>query len=100
MLIPLRHEAMQTELRWQVGWYNEYRPHTTLQGRTPHEVYFCVFPAHRRPRIEPRPRWPRGSPCAQAQVLVAGQPGDRFALDVRFHGHRRHLPIVNLPRAA
>jgi putative transposase len=100
MLIPLRHEAMQTELRWQVGWYNEYRPHTTLQGRTPHEEYFRLFPAHRRPRIEPRPHWPRGSPCAQEQVLVAGQPGDRFALDVRFHGRRRHLPIASLRRAA
>jgi transposase InsO family protein len=35
MPIPLRREAMRQELHWLVGWYNEHRPHTTLQGRTP-----------------------------------------------------------------
>jgi hypothetical protein len=29
-------------------------------------------------------------------VLVAGQPGDRFTLEVQFHGGQRALPIVNL----
>ena len=49
-----------------VTWHNEHRPHATLNGRTPNEVYFRRFPANRKPRFEPRTRWPRGSPCASA----------------------------------
>ena len=47
-----------------------------------------------------RPCWPRPSPCAKPQTLVAGRPGDRFELNVeRFEGCQ-HLPIVTLRRAA
>lgn len=57
-------------------------------------------PANRRPRIEPRPHWPRGSPCALPNALVAGKPGARFNFEVgHFDGHRQ-LPIVKLRRAA
>jgi putative transposase len=98
--IPLRRAPLHQELRLRIGWYNEHRPHMALQGRTPNEVYFRKVPAHRRPRLEPRPHWPRRAPCARPQTLVAGQPGDRFTLEVRFHGGKRALPIVNLRRAA
>jgi putative transposase len=98
--IPLRRQAMRQELSTMASWYNERRPHTALRGRTPNEVYFRRFSAHRRPRVEPRPYWPRGASCAQPQVLVAGQPGDRFTLRVQFQGGRRRLPIVSLMRAA
>ena len=100
MPIPLRQVMLDQELRLRLGWYNEHRPHASLGGRTPKEVYSRRSPANRRPRREPRPRWPRGSPCARPQVLVAGQPGDRFALEVQFHGGQRALPIINLRRAA
>ena len=100
MQIPLRHASLQHQLRLRIPWYNEYRPHASLGGRTPNEVYFARSSAHRRPRLEPRVRWPRGAPCARPQVLVAGQPGDRFTLEVQFHGGQRALPIVNLRRAA
>jgi len=50
--------------------------------------------------IEPRRRWPRSSRCAVPRTLVAGQPGDRFAIAVDFHAGRRHRPIVTLKRAA
>ncbi len=33
-------------------------------------------------------------------TLIAGQPGDRFTLEVEFFGGARHLPIVSLKRAA
>jgi putative transposase len=98
--IPLRHATLQQDLRLRIGWYNEHRPHMTLKGRTPNEVYFRKALAHRRPRLEPRPHWPRGSPCARPQVLVAGQPGSHFTLEVQFQGGQRHLPIVTLRRAA
>lgn len=100
ILVPTRREAMRREIGLLVGWYNAHRPHTTLGGRTPDEVYFGRFPANRRPRIEPRPRWPRGSPCAAPRVIIAGQPGARFDLEVEHIGGHVALPIVMLRRAA
>lgn len=99
-LVPLRRESFRRELDAIVRWYNEYRPHMTLDGKTPHEVYEKRFPANRKPRLEPRPRWPRGSPCAKPQTLVAGKPGDRFDVIVHFHGKCCHLPMMTLSRAA
>lgn len=100
ILVPFRFDAMRCELLRVVGWYNEHRAHTTLNGRTPNEVYFRRFPANRKPRVEPRPKWARGSPCASPQTLVAGKPSDRFTLDVTFVDGRRALPIIKLRRAA
>lgn len=98
--VPLCHRQFRNELHFYIDWHNEYRPHTTLDGRTPNEVYFGRRPANQRPRIEPRANWPRPSPCATPRTLVAGQPGDRFALKVEPFRGRRHLPIVTLRRAA
>jgi len=100
ILVPHRRTDLRTELGFFFAWYNGHRPHMTLAGLTPNEVYFRRRPANRRPRIEPRKRWPRGAPCARPRTLVAGQPGDRFALEVAFHDCRSHLPIVSLKRAA
>src|SRR5207245_2086493 len=61
-----------------LDWYNQHRPHSTLGGQTPDELYFERFPANRRPRLEPRSTWPRGSPCALPHALVAGKPGARL----------------------
>ena len=97
--IPLRRESFRRELVAVVEWHNEYRPHMTLRGRTPNEVYEDRFPANRKPRIEPR-RWPRGSPCARPWALVGGKPGQPFQTTVSFHAKRRHLPIVAMTRAA
>ena len=98
--VPLRRETFRRQLGSFSIWCNEHRPHMTLGGRTPNEVYLGERPAHRRPRIEPRENWPRKSPCARPRTLVAGQPGDRFTLLVDFHDWQRHLPIVTLRRAA
>jgi len=99
-LVALRRETFRGELVAFIDWYNEYRPHTTLGGKTPEEVYHHRYPANRKPRIEPRERWPRGSPCAKPQTLIAGKPGQRFELVVSFHKKQRHLPVVKLNRAA
>jgi putative transposase len=100
ILVPQRRAAFRKELASYLAWYNEHRPHTTLHGKTPNEAYFSLRPANRRPRIEPRNRWPRSAPCAAPRTLIAGQPGDRFELEVGFHDGRRYLPIVSLRRAA
>src|SRR5262249_555010 len=70
IMVPTRREAMRTELVIALDWYNQHRPHSTLGGKTPDEVYSQRFPANRRPRLEPRSVWPRGSPCALPQALV------------------------------
>jgi len=100
ILVPQRRTNFRRELNHFFAWYNAHRPHTALAGRTPNEVYLRLRPANRRPRIEPRKRWPRRSPCAGPRTLIAGRPGDRFKLEVDFHGGARHLPVVSLKRAA
>jgi putative transposase len=100
ILIPQREADFRRELASFFIWYNEHRPHTTLLGKTPNEVYLHLRPANRRPRIEPRSRWPRSSPCAGPHTLIAGQPGDRFTIHVDFVDGKPHLPILELRRAA
>jgi len=100
LLVPYSRESFHRELNAIIEWYNRHRPHEWLGGRTPNEVYHGTFPGHRRPRYEPRARWPRGSPCAKPWALVRGRPGARLALEVRFYRGRRHLPVITLRRAA
>jgi transposase InsO family protein len=100
IVVPQRGQEFRRELLSFLDWYNEHRPHMTLDGSTPNEVYFGQRPANLRPRVEPRKRWPRGSLCANPHTLVAGQPGDCFSLEVNYHNGRRHLPVVSLRRAA
>jgi hypothetical protein len=99
-LVPMRADGFRREVALAINWYNEHRPHTTLGGRTPNEVYFRRHPANRSPRFEPRDRWPRGSPCARPWALVRGSPGARLEMEVTFHAKRKHLPIVMVRRAA
>jgi transposase InsO family protein len=40
ILTPIRREPFRRELLQYRDWFNEHRPHTTLGGRTPNEVYF------------------------------------------------------------
>jgi transposase InsO family protein len=100
MLVPMRRDGFRNELKLFIDWYNQQRPNTALAGCTPNEVYHGDRPANRRPRIEPRRRWPRRSRCAAPQTLIAGQPGARIDMTIQFDGGRRHLPVVSLKRAA
>jgi hypothetical protein len=100
LLVPYRRDAFQRELDSIVGWYNQHRPHTRLGGKTPNEVYNGTFPANRRPRFEPRSKWPRGSPCAMPWALVRGSPGAKLTLEVSFQRGCKHLPIVTFKRVA
>jgi hypothetical protein len=101
ILVALHRDAFRRELEAYADWFNADRPHSFLAGATPDEVYFRQMPACRRPRFEPRPRWPRRSPCARPHALVRGRPGGA-AMELgaeHLHG-RKHLPVVTLRRAA
>lgn len=92
--MPYNRQAFRNELQLYIDWFNEHRPHMTLKGRTPNEVYFNTRPANQQPRFESRKHWPRGSPCAKPRTLAKGQPGVRLELEEDFIGDRKHQPIV------
>jgi len=100
LLVSLRAKTFRQELLRFAAWYNQHRPHTTLGGRTPDEVYSQNRPANQSPRFEPRALWPRSAPCALPQVLVKGQPGVRIELEVSNQHSRKHLPVAAVRRAA
>jgi transposase InsO family protein len=90
-------ERFREELDLFQVWYNEYRPHEYLDGRTPNEVWNEVeVPAIERPRIEIRPNWPKESGCAKPTVPMDGEPGAEPILEIALLEGRRHLPIVRL----
>ncbi len=98
--VPEDQPQFEREVELIIEWYNEHRPHDTLGGRTPDEVFFSRPPANEQPRIELRPRWPRSSPCAAPHVDIDGEPGDPFVLTIDHLAGRRHLPIIRVRRAA
>jgi hypothetical protein len=100
LIIPYRRDAFRRELTLFVEWFNGYRPHTWLEARTPDEIYIGRPPACLAPRFEPRARWPRRSRCAAPQARVRGRCGIRLELHVSFRSNRKHLPVVELRRAA
>ncbi len=95
ILVPLRLDAMREELGCYTIWYNAHRPHQALNGLTPDEVYRGEASPEPDVRFEPRPRWPvdtgRDGQCQRA---------GRLHLIVTFVEGRRHLPVVELTRAA
>ena len=99
ILIPFQRHAFVEELEFFFDWYNDHHPHTTLEVRTPNEVYHDLSPACEKPRLEPRPRWPPSSPCASPE---APMKSTRSAVHIQIgflHG-RKHLPIITLKHAA
>ena len=100
ILVPLGLDAMRREIGLYVTWFNEYRPHSGVGGRTPLEVYRGSCPANEGARFEPRARWPRGNPCAGPAAPIEGRRGVKLALAIHHVENRRHLPIVELKPAA
>ena len=48
--IPENQAEFERELGLIIDWYNEHRPHETLDGKTPNEVHFL------RPADDEQPR--------------------------------------------
>jgi putative transposase len=101
VLVPYGIAEMREELRVFCLWYNGLRPHSSLGGATPDEVYFGVEAARDGPRFEPRRRFPLGTqPLAQAPKAVRGKRGMKLELVTSHFEGRKHLPVVELRRAA
>ena len=69
------------------------------------EVDLQVYPrargiANQAHRFEPRRRWPTGSPCSAPATRIKGRRGVKLDLVLRFADGRKHLPTVELKRAA
>ena len=92
LIIPLRLDAMRSDLSVYMSWFNEHRPHQSLEGRTPREVYYHLAPANAARRFEPREKWPTRR--------QRGAPGPRTAFVVSYYEGRRQLPIFELRQAA
>jgi hypothetical protein len=99
IIVPLRISDFNEELIRYVIWYNEYRPHQTLHGRTPNEVYESRFSAREGPRLEPRPKYPLKARDGN-QVSTLGQRAANLQVVVTYLDNRRHLPIISLKQAA
>jgi len=100
--VPLGAVAMQKALDAYLDWYTVHRPHQALGGRTPLEVWEGRRPAHRKPRLEPRARYPAQAraPCAAPKVAVRGRPGVKLRLVITGQPGAPHLPIVRIRAAA
>lgn len=88
LLAPLRHGTLRRELEAYARWYNQHRPHTTLAGRTPREAF--EQRAGPRLRLKTRPRMPGLGPRAGTELRLA----------IGFLEGRKHLPVIELQRAA
>ena len=100
ILTSMRREDMRRELTFFIDWFNGHRPHQGLSGRTPKEIYCDKPPANEAPRFEPRKKWPSNSGCASPQARIEGRRGTRLELVVSYFGDKKHLPVVQLKKAA
>ncbi len=101
VLVPYELARMREEVRVFCLWYNSTRPHSSLGGATPDEVYFGVTPARDGPRFEPRKRFPlKTKPAKSAPKAVRGKRGVKLELVASHFEGREHLPVVAFRRAA
>ena len=98
ILVPISRHDMMEETRLFFEWYNEYRPHMTLDGKTPNEVYFKRRAVNTKPRIETRPLAKHSTPCAAPRTCIAGRAGAKVKVMLEFLEGRRHLPIFKVER--
>jgi hypothetical protein len=60
--VSFAQRAFRVEVSFFIDWYNDQRPHMTLQGATPNEVYFRRRPSQLRST--------RGTPCRLSSWLT------------------------------
>ena len=98
ILVPIARSEMVRETQLFIEWYNEHRPHMSLNGKTPNEVYFHRRAANAKPRIETRPLAKHSTPCAAPRMCIAGRAGAKVKVRLAFLEGRPHLPIIKVER--
>lgn len=93
-------DFMRQEIAGYAHWYNEHRPHQSLDGATPLEIYEGAMPANQQPRCEPRRQWPSDVPCAAPYAPSKPDQGKHLTLVIRFADRHKKLPIIELRQAA
>jgi transposase InsO family protein len=99
MLVPLSLTSFQDELLRYVVWYNEYRPHQSLAGCTPNEIYDGTRSVRDACRLATRTEPRKGKNHAVVEQLQVERV-TKLRLVVSQLDGRQHLPIVKLNRAA
>ncbi|MCC6902269.1 MAG: transposase [Polyangiaceae bacterium] len=92
--VPASERAMLETLAAYQRWYNEHRPHASLDGRTPREMLEAAPPPRERERIEPRALHPIG------RAPPARRARGPLGLEIERVGGFRELPVVRLREAA
>jgi len=98
LLIPLRMDAMRQEIACYAHWYNEHRPHQSLNGATPLEIYEGATPANQQPRCEPRRQWPSDAPCAAPYAPPKPEQGKHLTLVIRFADRQKNCRSSNFAK--
>ena len=99
IIVSTNRADFEEELEAYRQWFNGFRPHMKLKGRTPQEAYFGLRAGNSKPRIEPRHGVSHGTPCAAPRMMIAGKPGAKVRVKLSFYKDRRHLPIIEVVRA-
>jgi putative transposase len=97
ILIPLTLSRMRRDVAAFALWYNAHRPHRALGGATPAEIRDGRVPTRDATSWEVRPRYPLRDGRATKRRRRAG---GALRLVVTNVEGRKHLPIVELRRAA
>jgi putative transposase len=98
IVVPTSRSEFENELALWMRWYNSHRPHMSLKGRTPDEVYFKKRAANTLPRIETRVGLKHSSPCAAPRMMMAGKAGRKVNLKITFLEGRQNLTILQVLR--
>ena len=98
-MIPLRRESFRRELIAMVEWYNEYRPHMALGGKTPTKSTKDVLC---QPQAENRTTAGLATRIALRQTVGAGwrRTWELSDTTVHFEQKRPNLSVVMLRRTA
>jgi hypothetical protein len=81
MMVPFNLDDMRREMSLLVYWYNEFRPHQSLDSKTPQVVY-----SH-------------SPPTPPIQVASNAELPD-VKMAVSYFEGRKHLPVIGLKQAA
>jgi len=96
--VPLRQTAFCASLARFEDWYNEVRPHSSIGGATPDDVFHRRRPANRRRRFEPRARYPAKGACAAPWAPARAKIGARLDLVATSFQGARHLAQIEIRR--